>query len=89
MRNQTGLQRTEHPIADTFGRELQISSYYATKNFTRSFHYCRRVSLVTLPNRVKNDVVFECEKPLRANEARLIDLARSQSLLSSAIAKPS
>jgi len=45
------------------------------EELTRSFQYLFEFRFGDLPNGVKNDVMFKCEKPLWANEARLINLA--------------
>jgi hypothetical protein len=45
------------------------------EELARSLHYLVELRFVDLSNGVKNDVMFDAEKPLRANVARLIDLA--------------
>ena len=53
----------------------EVASHLVYKKPAHSLEHLIEFVCVHLSDRVKNEVLFDAEKPLRANEARLIDLA--------------
>jgi hypothetical protein len=73
------------PFSQPFGLPVHLAQFplarlikpknLVNEELTCSLQYLFEFRFGDLPNGVKDDVMFKCEKPLRTNEAGLIELA--------------